>query len=293
MPTATEEWIEGPSDCKFFTKRWKPDAPVKAHVVFVHGFIEHITRYEHVFKRFSAAGIEVFGFDQRGFGQTAAATKTLGMTSWPKAIADIEFFVHREIDLAQGSKIFIFGHSMGGALAIAYATRKPVPASLTKISGIVSSAPLIRQAEDVRTNLIVVKIGSLLGAALPSLQLNVGVPSGDISRDPEVNKAYAADPYCAPVGTYKGVGDMLLGGQRLLDQGSKSFPKSLPILIYHGDADRVTDFEASRQLIEKLPATDKTFKPWKGYYHELHNEPGDEKWPPIDFAIDWIEKHSS
>lgn len=39
--------------------------------------------------------------------------------------------------------------------------------------------------------------------------------SQDISRDPEVQTSYANDPLCVPIGTYKGVADMLLGVRSL------------------------------------------------------------------------------
>ena len=38
-----EDWIVGPEDTKFYTRTYDVQNP-KAHVVFVHGFQEHIAR---------------------------------------------------------------------------------------------------------------------------------------------------------------------------------------------------------------------------------------------------------
>ncbi|EIW80282.1 hypothetical protein CONPUDRAFT_165852 [Coniophora puteana RWD-64-598 SS2] len=72
MSAFEETWLTGPESTNFYTRTYHPkDPPVKAAVVFVHGFVEHIARYEHVFPVWAARGIAVFAYDQRGFGRTA------------------------------------------------------------------------------------------------------------------------------------------------------------------------------------------------------------------------------
>jgi hypothetical protein len=78
----------------------------------VHGFVEHIARYDDAFSLFAEHGIEVLAFDQRGFGRTAAETKSYGITSLDKQLADIEFFLALEAKRAGDKKLFLFGHSM-------------------------------------------------------------------------------------------------------------------------------------------------------------------------------------
>ena len=119
---------------------------------------------------------------------------------------------------------------MGGALVLAYSTRTPASPHVGQLAGVISSAPLLRQADAVRANPLLIAVGGLLGKVLPSLQLNVGVASGDISRDPEVNAAYAKDPLCAPIGSYAGVAAMLQGGEKLMKTDYRAWPKTLPLL---------------------------------------------------------------
>jgi acylglycerol lipase len=56
----------------------------------------------------------------------------------------------------------------------------------------------------------------------------------------------------------------------------------------------VTDCDSSREFVDKvksLGAKDATFRGFPGFYHEMHNEPGDDKWVEINFVREWIEQH--
>ena len=65
---------------------------------------------------------------------------------------------------------------------------------------------------------------------------------------------------------------MLNSGQALLDKNYRSYPASLPLLVFHGNEDQVTWHDASQQFVEKVKANDKQFISLPGYYHEAHNE---------------------
>lgn len=106
-------------------KRFHPPSsvPVQASVVFVHGFIEYIDRYNETFPLFAARGIELIAFDQRGFGQTAMKAqggwKThYSNTTWPQQFEDAKAVVaeqRRWLDEKYGSgkiSLFLLGHSM-------------------------------------------------------------------------------------------------------------------------------------------------------------------------------------
>lgn len=255
--------------------------------------MEHISRYDHVFQRHAKAGIQVFAFDQRGFGQTAQATNTQGQTTWSHALDDIEFFINlKSADPPNPSvKVFLMGHSMGGGLTYAYASSKRTSLNLIT-GGFILSSPLIRQAPGVKAWFPVVLIGGWIGSLIPKLPIKVGVAPEDISRDPVVQEEYAHDPLCPPQATLKGVSDMLLGGEGLLQRGYLSYPESKSILAVHGTGDKVTDHDATHELLQKTKSSDKTFKSFEGYYHEMHNEPGDDKWNEIMFIVDWIKSRS-
>ncbi|KAI8455482.1 acylglycerol lipase [Phakopsora pachyrhizi] len=287
-----DEWIDGPDKKPFFVRRWIPKGKVLSN------FMEHVARYDHVFSLHAKNGIEVFSFDQRGFGRTAARTKSQGRTSWSQALEDLNFFIVNEADpkISFGEeviKVFLMGHSMGGGLAFAYSTRQPSPIGLGLITGgLILSSPLIQQASNVATNGTIIRLGSFIGAVLPKLPIRVGVSPEDICRDKFIQEKYEHDPLCAPIGTFKGVADMILGGKRLISEDFKNYPKNLKLLAVHGSGDKVTSHDATKELIRKTEADEKQFKSFDGYYHEMHNEPDELKLVEINFIIDWIKLRS-
>ncbi|EQL01004.1 Alpha/beta hydrolase [Ophiocordyceps sinensis CO18] len=58
------------ADAGLYSKTWTPQGPIKAKLVFVHGFSEHINRYNDFFPALAAQGIQVFAWDQRGWGRS-------------------------------------------------------------------------------------------------------------------------------------------------------------------------------------------------------------------------------
>ncbi|GAA6054653.1 hypothetical protein JCM3770_002924 [Rhodotorula araucariae] len=288
--TAKTEDLVGPANTRFFTKQWLPAGPPRAALLFVHGFIEHIERYDHVFPVYAQHGIAVFAYDQRGFGKTATYTPkhSQGVTSWKEQFGDIDHFLQHALSLFPGVPFFLYGHSMGGALALGYATRSPPSRFVDRLAGVVSSSPLLRQSKGVRAPALIVRAGSLIGRISGALTLKATVTPEHTCRDPAVQKAYAEDPLCKQVGTFRGVADMLLGGEDIISKDYTRFPKELPLLV-------VTECDASREFVDKVKnevgGTDATFESFEGFYHEMHNEPGDDKWTEINYIVDWLESH--
>lgn len=104
------------------------------------------------------------------------------MTSWPQQFADIDFFLSHVLKLYSNAPVYLYGtclisqrrrqtaesgpgtgHSMGGALVLAYCTRTPAYENVNRLAGVISSSPLLRQAKDVRAPAWMVRAGSLVG----------------------------------------------------------------------------------------------------------------------------------
>ena len=122
-PQYTEEWVtygDGPDKTSFYTRKYDvANGQPKAHLVFIHGFVEHCARYDRALSQWAAKGISVFTFDQRGYGKTAtdeenkSAYSSYGKTSWGEQMQDITFFITREKErIGSGVPMFLMGHSM-------------------------------------------------------------------------------------------------------------------------------------------------------------------------------------
>ena len=65
---------------------------------------------------------------------------------------------------------------------------------------------------------------------------------------------------------------------RAMQQLPLQIPRiNLPVLIMHGNADRLSAPEGSEILDQRVGSKDKTLKLYEGVYHEIFNEPRYEK----------------
>ncbi|KAG8902827.1 hypothetical protein FRB99_004068 [Tulasnella sp. 403] len=300
LPEFTETWVTGLNNTSFYTRTYPAVAqPAKAHVVFVHGFQEHISRYDHVFQRVQAADISVFAFDQRGWGRTAldeehkSPSSSYGLTTRPQQLADLEFFVNRaKEEIGKEVPLFLWGQSMGGALVLSFTTAKhgpPAETTIRQLSGVISGSPLIRQT--VPASRVLRLVGAVLAKIVPWAPFPAKIPAEDLTRDSAVVAAAKIDPFMKPWGTLSGLNDMLSAGEYLADRGFEDWPEDMPLLMVHGTEDKITSYTASHAFFEKIKAKDKEYISFEGAYHEIHNEPEPTWKKDVDDIVGWINKH--
>src|SRR4051812_23891391 len=120
-------------------------------VVLVHGYGEHMGRYQHVAAALVERGAAVYGPDHLGHGESAGEQALV--TDFERVVDDL----HRVVELAReqhpGRPVVMVGHSMGGLIATRYAQR------YGGLEGLVLSAPGI--------GLSVVIVDWLAAPALP------------------------------------------------------------------------------------------------------------------------------
>lgn len=113
LDESTGHWPDG---VKFFSKRWIPlsSQPPRALLIALHGFAEHVGRYDHVWPLFSRRNIEVFAYDQRGAGRSGPIH---GDTTLNQNLTDLEYIIGQECQQLcnrglQDVPLFLYGHSM-------------------------------------------------------------------------------------------------------------------------------------------------------------------------------------
>ncbi|KAI0687103.1 lysophospholipase [Cytidiella melzeri] len=292
-----ESWVAGVDGHRFYTRTYAATFPT-AIVLFVHGFAEHVGRYEHVHVKYPARGITVFSFDLRGYGRTAldAANKAngggYGKTSWKVQMQDIEFFGRYLEKEYHGVPLFLMGHSAGGGQALAYFTRPTAPPSpeATKLfKAVICSSPCITLTNPKPR--IIRWIGGKLALVTPYLLIPADVGVENLSRNPVANEASAKDPLIKSRGSLRGLDDMLTGGENLLAEDYKRWPKDLPILFIHGTGDRITSHKATEEFYNKINCTDKKLSLYDGAYHEIVHEVDGLSERLFDDCVSWIEGH--
>jgi alpha-beta hydrolase superfamily lysophospholipase len=275
--TCTEFSWKSKRGLKIFAQSWQPDGPVRGTVGLVHGLGEHIGRYTHVASAFNHAGYALVGFDQPGHGQSEGKR---GGTSFEETADEIDHLLEEMKALNPGVPQFLYGHSMGAAMSLYYGLkRRP------NVRGIIATSPPLTAGSGSASQ---VKLGllSALSKLAPGMNVNNGLNSADISRDPQVVKAYVADPLVHPQVSTR-LGYQLLSMGSWITAHAGEFP--VPLLLAHGTEDHICSYPASQALAKLIPTGKLTFKTWEGRYHETHNDPQKEE--VIQYMIDWMDQY--
>ena len=113
-----EAWLAGADGHQFYTRTYVSSDKPNAAVLFLHGFGEHVGRFESYHANFTKHGVLVFAFDQRGFGRTAldkthcSEGSAYGKTDWAHQMGDIEYFLNYLSQQYPGIPLFLHGASM-------------------------------------------------------------------------------------------------------------------------------------------------------------------------------------
>jgi alpha-beta hydrolase superfamily lysophospholipase len=233
------------------TAREWPCEEARYVVLLVHGYGEHVGRYEHVADALVRHGAAVFGPDHMGHGRSAG--ERVLIEDFEAVVTD----AHAVETLARaaypGLPVVLIGHSMGGLIAARYAQRYGAG-----LAAVVLSGPLIGIWEPLRV---------LLGVPeVPDVPLDPKL----LSRDMAVGATYANDPLVWH-GPFKR--PTLEAIDRALETISKSGSIGpLPLLWLHGDDDRIVPLPGSRTGIEEFRGTEWTERIYAGARHEVFNE---------------------
>ncbi|PFH52178.1 hypothetical protein AMATHDRAFT_140634 [Amanita thiersii Skay4041] len=280
--TYSEAWLQGPQSTQFYTRTYTPQSgTAKAAIVFTHGFADHVARYSKFHTKLAENGLQIFAFDQRGFGRTAMDTEghksphsAYGKTCWNDQMTDIVWAIDHVRKSIPSVPVFLMGHSMGGGEVLGFATQSkdsPHYAKVASLSGVIATSPLILLTKPAAKPLRM--IGSLMGKVAPNMSFPADVDPSALSHDPSVGEDYLKDPFTRQHGTLRGLDDMLSKGEQLLESRHVNWQDNIPMLICHGTADRVTSYTATESFYKKITARDKKLASFTDGYHELHNEP--------------------
>ncbi len=284
-----ERAVEAADGISLHVEQWDPQGDPKFAVVISHGAAEHVGRYDAMARRFNADGGIVFGADHRGQGKSGGSKGHVDhFETYTRDLRTVIETTAAELPPTSRPDAlpwFLFAHSMGGLIGLTYLLdhEKAVP-----LRGAMISAPLIEPA---------VKVGAFKRFAAnvamtlaPKFAMPTGLPSADISRDPEVVAAYDADERRVEVLSAGWLRAMQAAVARVR---AEIATVELPMLWYVGSADKICDAEATKSVhatMDDAEARDQTLREFAGYYHELHNEPAIEREVVLKMLDQWIAK---
>ncbi|KAK7496638.1 hypothetical protein BaRGS_00012045 [Batillaria attramentaria] len=271
-----ESFLTNEKGKQLFCRYWCEDLINPRALVFInHGAGEHCLWYTQLALMLKEKGCFVFAHDHVGHGQSEG--DRVHIEDFHDYVQDV--FQHFSTVAAKFPDLpkFMIGHSMGGAISIIAGMEKP-----EYFNGIILIAPaVIPDPHTVSpTKIFLGKIAAKVWPQAPVLKLN----PDDVSRD----KAVVMDAISAEIQRRPfGVPWELKG--KWLDWIEKNMSKmTCPVLTLHGTEDKMTNIQGSRVLHEGISSSDKTLKIYDGYYHQLHNEPGQDGAGVRQEIVDWI-----
>lgn len=232
------------------TYTWSPD-DARYLVLLLHGYGEHLGRYQHVAEALTAHGALVVGPDHLGHGRSDGERALV--ESIDTLLADAHTVWQQAHDAHPDLPTVLIGHSMGGHLGARYAL-----AHGNELAAAVLSAPVIGRMDIVE---------QLLG--LPEIP-DMPLPPEALSRDPAVGAAYAADdlvwhgPFKRPtLEAFRDSNQVILAGGTVGD---------LPLLWIHGENDPIVPREGSQVGIASMAGSRTEERSYPGGMHESFNE---------------------
>ncbi|MDG2049955.1 MAG: lysophospholipase [Myxococcota bacterium] len=263
---------------ELFYRGWLGFEPQRL-MLLVHGFGEHSGRYEEMASWFARRGFAVFALDLQGHGRTPGRRGH---------VADFEFFLDDvEEFLAAirgdypGLPAVVVGHSMGGLIVAALASRRGL-----SVDAFVLSGPALTLAPGISRFRLA--LARTLRRVLPRLSLEAGLDLEGLSRDPEVVRRYRADPLVhGRVTAAMGAGMMDL--QTRIDSSARQVNR--PVLLLHGEEDPLCAVQGSRDFFAGLPKDrdlQSELRVYPGLKHEIFNEPEREQiWSDV---LAWLDR---
>jgi len=261
MTAEADGTFAGAGDVPIYWKRVTPDGGVPRGVVLLaHGYAEHLGRYAEFIAHLAGRGLAVAALDHRGHGRSGGPRGHCG--TFDELVADLRTLADRAEEWWPRTPRVLFGHSMGGLLALLYLLRHPGTVRAAAVSGpavrVPDAAPRALQA-----------IALVLGRIAPRIGFQSNLDEALLARDPAVGAAYVADPLVhrrATAGFYCAV---RAAQATVLAEAAQI---RVPLLILQGDADRIVDATAAPELAARLTCPHELVM-LPGYYHELLNEP--------------------
>jgi acylglycerol lipase len=273
MKHTTFTWSS--SGVEHFAQGWEAATAPRAVLAVVHGLGEHSGRYQRLAEFLAPEGIALMAMDVYGHGKTGG--KRGGFPGYERILDSISEFLAQVQERYPSIPFFLMGHSMGGNLVANYLLKRA-----PKPRGAILSAPWLRLA--FAPPKLDVTLAKIMVGIYPAFTQANKLDTSALSRDAAEVEKYNNDPL-----VHSKIGPPLFlevsqAGEWALANAEHL---ALPTLLMHGDADRITSFEASKAFAEAA-AQEVSWKPMEGYFHEMHNEPLAEREVAMGTIRDWL-----
>lgn len=237
-----------------------PAAPPLGTVLLVHGLGEHAGRYGELAANLHQWGFAVRAYDQQGHGQSEGARgDMLRRGSLQADLCRVIDDTRQRPDLL-GTPLILLGHSMGG-LVVA----RMLAEQLRPVDAAVLSSPALGAFPNLFQKMLL----ATLPRVLPHLRVDNGLKAEFVSRDPDVVKAYTADPM-----VHRRISAGLAAW--ILENGEKTLHDAaqwqVPTLLLYAGQDKLVNAQATTDFIDAAPRAVVQAQCFEAMYHEIFND---------------------
>lgn len=279
----------------------QPAADPECGILLIsHGLAEHSRRYRAFAEAMAAQGFHVYAFDHRGHGETTAPDAPIGRFARRDGVRLVSEDVQAIRDMAAnahpGLPVLLFGHSMGGLIALNAAIDNPGSFDAVAIwNSNFHPGPAGRAAQVILLIEKALKGSDVPSGLLPKLTFGAwgrSIPNHRtefdwLSHDRDIVDAYIADPLCgfdASVSLWLDLFELTFRAPKLIGR----LRRDLPLHLIGGAEDPATN--GGREIlwlsehVRKNGFSNVTTKVWPGTRHETLNDTV-RAWATAEFAV--------
>jgi alpha-beta hydrolase superfamily lysophospholipase len=276
-------------DFKLFVRHWLPSEKTGKTVICIHGLGACCECFKNLALGLVSRGIDVWGLDLRGFGNSKENDIPRGDTKNFKRhiddIAEASSIIQRTSNC---KNLFLLGHSLGALYVLWYGANFP-----QAVDGLVLLAPAVvnkRTMSPKERAKFALALASSPGKMLDTSKVSSMGNSFEMSRNLPVTSSFSVR--------------YLMGLRRFVMQDNISINASKnekPSLIIQGDADEDALPIGAKQLFANIAAEDKKLEIMPGAKHTLYgtmisargnfddNQKGQES--IISLICSWLGEH--
>ncbi|MFN7101878.1 MAG: alpha/beta fold hydrolase [Pseudorhizobium sp.] len=244
--------FESPTGASLAYRHREADAPAIGILLICHGLAEHSGRYGAFADKMAGAGFHVYAHDHRGHGHTTAPGAVPGRFAkrdgMRKVIGDVCAMRDMAAAAHPGLPVILFGHSMGGLIALNTAVDRPEdfqaltvwnsnfhPGPAGRVAQAVLLAERALKGSDVPSTILPMATFRTWARSMPEKRTEADW----LSNDPAEVDAYLADPLCgfdASVSLWLDLFALTYRGPTLVDR----LRKDMPVYLVGGEKDPAT-----------------------------------------------------
>jgi alpha-beta hydrolase superfamily lysophospholipase len=243
-----------------YTQTWATEGEPKAILLIVHGIGDHSSRYHNYVDYFVPRGYTLTAFDSRGSGRSNGPRGHVDR--FDRFVADIDQIVGTVRAQSPTAKLFILGHSLGSLMVLSYGLQHSAG-----LAGIITTGTALQDALNVPQWLR--RTATVLSRATPTVKINNGVLTKDLSHDAKVVEAYERDPLVHRWATPRLATEVDAVRATLYRRAGEW---RVPLLMLHGSDDHICLPAGAKLFQSTAPSGLVEYREYPGLYHEIHNE---------------------